>query len=176
MTIPSTIVIGFGNPGRLDDGLGPALAERIAADALDGVTATTDYQLNIEHAAEIAAHDRAIFVDASAAGDQPCFLRRLLPRPGASFSTHAVAPEAIIALAEQALGWRGEAYLLGVRGVDFDGFGERLSPPARANLETAAAVLLDALRRSRLADATTDGPICDSLLLRNSEPCNATSP
>ena len=50
------LLIGFGNPGRLDDGLGPALADAIEKLALPGVTVESNYQLTVEDAAEIAKH------------------------------------------------------------------------------------------------------------------------
>ena len=37
-----TLLIGYGNPGRLDDGLGPALAEAVAKLAIPGVTVEAD--------------------------------------------------------------------------------------------------------------------------------------
>jgi DNA-binding response OmpR family regulator len=42
------LVIGYGNPGRLDDGLGPALAETLQRLDLPGVTVDADYQLTAE--------------------------------------------------------------------------------------------------------------------------------
>ena len=54
-----TLVLGFGNPGRLDDGLGPAVVEALRAYELPGVTMDADYQLRVEDAAEIAGYDAA---------------------------------------------------------------------------------------------------------------------
>ena len=42
------LLIGFGNPARADDGLGPALAEEIESKNIPDVTVETDYQLTIE--------------------------------------------------------------------------------------------------------------------------------
>ena len=47
------LVIGYGNPGRQDDGLGAAVIERLEALGLEGVTVDADYQLNIEDAADM---------------------------------------------------------------------------------------------------------------------------
>jgi len=70
-----TLVIGVGNAGRQDDGLGPALVERLAGvkppervivQTPDGaVDAFWAYQLNIEDAAAVREYDRVVFVDAS---------------------------------------------------------------------------------------------------------------
>ena len=64
MTDKRILLIGYGNPGRADDGLGPALADRIEALDLPGLTVESDYQLSIEHAALAAGHDIVIFADA----------------------------------------------------------------------------------------------------------------
>ncbi|VGO14536.1 hypothetical protein PDESU_03099 [Pontiella desulfatans] len=61
----STLVIGYGNPGRLDDGLGPAFAERIQGLGLSGVTVESNYQLNIEDAELVSRYDTVVFADAS---------------------------------------------------------------------------------------------------------------
>lgn len=42
------LLIGYGNPGRGDDGLGPALAAAIEAMELPGVTVEADYQLMVD--------------------------------------------------------------------------------------------------------------------------------
>ena len=55
----TTLLIGYGNPGRGDDGLGPAFARRIAARGLPGVTVEIDYQLTVDHALMIAARGDA---------------------------------------------------------------------------------------------------------------------
>ena len=41
------LVIGYGNPGRLDDGLGPAFAERIQAMELPSVTVESNTSLTL---------------------------------------------------------------------------------------------------------------------------------
>ena len=64
ITVERLAPFGFGNPARGDDGLGPALIERLDALALEGVTTDSDYQLTIEDAALVAEHDVVVFVDA----------------------------------------------------------------------------------------------------------------
>ncbi|MHC4675441.1 MAG: hydrogenase maturation protease, partial [Planctomycetota bacterium] len=65
------LIIGYGNPGRLDDGLGPALANAVDKMNLPGVTAEADYQLAVEDAAALAQHDIVIFADADTCGNEP---------------------------------------------------------------------------------------------------------
>ncbi len=134
-----TLILGWGNPGRQDDGLGPALAGAIGADPPTGVDVETDYQLHVEDAAEVARYSRVLFVDADRVGPAPYSVRQLEPTDSSpiSFSTHSVAPEAILALSRDLFDAEPEAWLLGIRGYDFDDFGEGLSDRARNNLAAA---------------------------------------
>lgn len=143
MTSPRTLVLAWGNPGRGDDGLGPAFAARLAAEALPEVTVETDYQLQVEFAADVARHDRILFVDADRSPDSsPWWIERLHPATGgASFSTHSVAPGEVLALGRELFDAEPEAWLVGIHGYQFDALGEGLSPGARANLEAALAGL-----------------------------------
>ena len=150
-TLPRTLVLAWGNPGRLDDGLGPALAARLDSAPMEGVTVETDYQLQIEHAADLADSDRVIFVDADRTGPEPFSFRRLEPAGEAlRYTSHEASPSAVLALCEEISGRSPEAWLLGIRGYDFDEFGEELSPRAWANLERADAFVRVALHRTRL--------------------------
>ncbi|MBN1558065.1 MAG: hydrogenase maturation protease [Lentisphaerae bacterium] len=151
-----TLVIGFGNPGRLDDGLGPAAAAALEADPPAGVTVESDYQLTVEDAHAVAGHDVTVFVDADAAGPEPFGWSRVAPRTATGFSSHGVEPADVVGLARDLFGSRAGAYLLGIRGYRFDGFGETLSPPARRNLDAAVAFLRHALE-SRVFPDATDG-------------------
>jgi len=179
MAHPSTLVLGYGNPGRLDDGLGPALVEAIDALGLPGVTVLSDYQLSAEHAAELIDHDRVVFADAAVEVESPFFLRALLPRAAVSFTSHSMRPEAVLSLAIDTLGWQGEAYLLGIRGYEFNEFGERLSAAARENLDAATECLARALGvkgGGTMGDVVTGGPIQDSVRLSSGKnPCETTS-
>ena len=130
------LVLGYGNPGRQDDGVGPAIVEELARLALPGVTAESDYQLSIEAAADLAEADKAVFVDAALAGPEPFQVRRLAPSATISFSTHAFGPESVLAVCEDAYHRAPEALLVGVRGYEFD-IAEGLTSRARANSRAA---------------------------------------
>ena len=131
------LVIGFGNPGRGDDGLGPALAERIAAARLPGVEVEIDYQLVVEHAAMVAGVGTVYFLDATVdATLEPFVVRRIQPEPGLDFTSHVLAPGRVLALAAELYGARPEAWLVSIPGEDFE-LDERLSRPARDRLEAA---------------------------------------
>jgi hydrogenase maturation protease len=166
MSTPRVLVFGFGNPGRRDDGLGPAFAAALETCGLSGVTVDSDYQLTVEDAATIRDYDVVLFVDAALAGPAPFSLQRLdeiLPpivesngprHPDAaavSFSSHSASPGGVVALAARLFNAHPEAYVLGIRGYEFNEFGERLSPLAEANLAAALAFIKPALREGTLA-------------------------
>lgn len=151
----SVLVIGYGNPGRLDDGLGPALVAALETKGIPGVTVDADYQLNVEDASEIAKHDVVIFADASVKGREPYSFAEVKPGAVESFSTHSVEPEAVVAMAQDLFHAGTRAYALGIRGYRFNEFGEGLSEQARKNLESAVAFLEGIIRNDLIEDAAT---------------------
>ncbi|HSW46247.1 MAG TPA: hydrogenase maturation protease [Phycisphaerae bacterium] len=151
------LLIGYGNPGRGDDGLGPALAARIERLGLAGITIESDYQLCLEDGEAVARHDVAIFADADTTGEEPFSFRRVEPASSISFSTHSLRPEAVLGLAHDLFGARTEGYVLGIRGYDFNEFNESLSGRARANLELAAVFTEQVCREGDFARAAGAG-------------------
>jgi hydrogenase maturation protease len=139
---PRVLVLGYGNPGRQDDGLGPAVAAGIERLGWPNVTVSDNYQLNIEDALDVAAHDVVWFVDAAKTGARPYEVREISPVPIIEFTSHLVRPEAILAIARQCYGKSPQAFLLAVRGYDF-AFIEALTPAASDNLHFALAMLTD---------------------------------
>jgi len=142
---PRVLVLGYGNPGRQDDGLGPAVAERMEALRWPHVTAYDNYQLNIEDAVEVAEHDVIWFVDASRTGPAPFTIEAIAPAATLEFTSHLVRPEAILAMARQYYGRAPHAFLMGVRGYEFE-FVEALTPAATDNLRLAVEMLEKRLR------------------------------
>ena len=146
---PSVLFIGYGNPGRCDDGLGPALADRLETADLTGVDILSDYQLNIEHAHDLAAYDIAIFADAAHpgfgdSGAEAAFtFRELEAGNPTSFSTHSVSPQAVLRLANDMFQAKTQSYVLAITGDRFDEFSEGLSGKATENLEKAEAFIID---------------------------------
>jgi hydrogenase maturation protease len=146
------LVIGYGNPGRLDDGLGPACAEKIEALGIPGVKVDAAYQLAVEDAAEVARHDCVVFADASVAGDEPFSFKPVVPAAELSFSSHSVAPGAVVAMARALFGAGVEAFAIGIRGYKFNEFGETLSPRAEQNLLAAVRFLEETIRGNRFGE------------------------
>jgi hydrogenase maturation protease len=136
MTGKRVLVLGYGNPGRQDDGLGPALAERVREMELPNVTVEVDYQLNIEDATLLAEHDIVLFADASRSGLEPYELKKISAASDITFTTHSVSPESVLAICEDHFGPPPEAWILGIRGYEFE-FAEGLTAKAQANLSLA---------------------------------------
>lgn len=135
--LPKILFIGYGNPGRLDDGLGPALADRIEALSLKGMTVEADYQLAVENAFDVSRHDVVIFADAAVRGKAPFFFKQIHPQSPLSIGSHSISPEAVLFFAEKLFHSRARAYVLGIRGYEFNGYSEGLSERAGKNLEEA---------------------------------------
>ncbi len=152
------LLLGYGNPGRCDDGLGPALAARIERLGLPGVQVESDYQLNLEDAEAVARYDVVIFADASTSGIEPFSFTRVEPTRGLSFSTHSLRPEAVLALAAELFGARTQGYLLGIRGYAFGEYGESLTAEGRANLAAAEAFLVRVCRDGSFSEAAASVP------------------
>lgn len=144
------LVLGYGNPGRLDDGLGPALAAALEALAGENITIDSDYQLQVEYAEEVSRHDVVVFADASLAGREPYYVEEVVPVSGVSFSSHSLGPAEVLGLARDLFKAPCRGFVLGVRGYEFDEFGERLSSQARANLERAKDFLETVLKEGNV--------------------------
>lgn len=149
------LVIGFGNPARQDDGLGPAFVEAVEKLGLPHVVVDSNYQLTVEDAEAISHYDTAIFADASLEGDEPFTFRRIVPQNRREVSTHSVEPAAVLGLAQEAFQARTAGYLLGIRGHSFDMFVEEMTSRARDNLAAALAFMEPLLRSGELETAAT---------------------
>ena len=154
------LLLCYGNPGRLDDGLGPAFAEALEAAleqrSMAGVTVESDYQLTVEDARTVADHDVAVFVDASLVDAEPFSFRRIGPKAALTFSSHVVEPETVLALAEEVFKATPPAYVLAIRGDTFEEFGETISAPAQANMAAALEFLVRVIEQGSFERATQD--------------------
>ncbi len=147
------LLIGYGNPGRLDDGLGPELARIIESRKVPGVTVDANYQLNVEDAAAVAEHDVVIFADAAVSGNEPFSFSEVTASFELGFSSHSVEPDALMGLVRVMFESGTRGYILGIRGYDFNEFGERLSVKARENLDEAVSFVEGIIRDDLIEDA-----------------------
>jgi hydrogenase maturation protease len=137
------LVVGYGNPLRSDDGVGPAVAERLAADPrLRGADVRAEHQLTPELALDASAASFLVLIDAAedvAAGEVA--VRRLGPGGVAGDGpveeagpplTHHLDPGALLGLARQLFGAAPEdVVIVGIGPVSLD-VGETLSPEVEA--------------------------------------------
>jgi len=136
-TKPATLVIGIGNKGRNDDGLGWNFAAFIEQMRLPKVSIEYRYQLQIEDAYLISQYDRIFFADAShkkiEAGFEisPCNLSDQF-----YFSTHSQSPESILYLANALYQKCPPAFTIAIEGINWN-FEYTLTETAKHNLNKA---------------------------------------
>jgi hydrogenase maturation protease len=143
MSVAPLLVFGWGNLSRGDDALGPLFIERLRA-LCDGCGLTAqidfldDYQLQIEHALDLVGRQRVLFVDASLTCAAPFEVTPLQPLQDASFTTHAMSPQALMQVYRDLHGQAPPpCTLLAIRGEQFE-LGE---PPGAVALDNLAAAL-----------------------------------
>lgn len=119
MTVTS-LVIGYGNSLRGDDGLGRKLAQTIAEWQLPGVRSLDQHQLTPELAAELAQVELAIFIDAYLAKNHDSVTVQVIePSASVSFPSHFSNPQALLSLTQRVYGRCPHAWLVMVPGVNF---------------------------------------------------------
>lgn len=133
------LVIGWGNPSRGDDALGPLFVEQLQAAAGDALVEwLTDYQLQVEHALDLAGRERVLFVDAATQCSAPFEVTQVQPARDASFTTHALSPAALLQVYQQVgSGPAPPCSLLAIRAEHF----ELGQPPGAAALAHLAQAL-----------------------------------
>jgi len=137
-----TLIYGYGNPGRQDDGLGARFTELCEAwtinEKLNHITVDCNYQLNIEDAAIVAEYDTVIFVDASVVEEVEQFRLDPIQADNATieFTMHAVSVGYVVDLCQKIYGKTPHAYVLHIKAYEFD-FKEELTPLATENMMAA---------------------------------------
>jgi len=136
-----TLIIGYGNPLRGDDGLGWHAAQQLDMSIhIENVEIISCHQLTPELADPVSKADFVIFIDACW-GDAPGKICCGPVEVGLSSHTdskhttlsHYFDPPTLIALAQGLYGRRPEAFVLSVSSRSF-GYGEGLSPSVMALL------------------------------------------
>lgn len=152
-----TLLLGWGNPDRQDDGAAWHVLAEVArrsglpvpeeeGEAFAPLGSSLDLlfalQLNPEFSEIVAGYDRVAFIDAhtgSVANDLN--IRTLDPIFQTSPLTHHFTPESCLELTRQLYGANPEAWLVSVRGYRF-GFSHEMSAPTAALAQQAASALI----------------------------------
>lgn len=155
--VAPVLVFGWGNPSRGDDALGPLCVDRLRALGGYGgrVEFLDDFQLQVEHALDLVGRTQVLFVDASRSAVAPFEVLAVQARQDASFTTHAMSPQALLQVFRDI---HREApppcTLLGIRAAGF-ALGEPPSAQALHDLDAAVdwarAWISDACASARAA-------------------------
>jgi hydrogenase maturation protease len=155
--MPNTLIIGFGNMDRADDGVAfavvNALRYRLGQQALpedetglDALGSPVDsvflLQLTPDLMDEMGRYERIVFVDAHVdenMDDLHC--GPVLPEQATLTFTHHMSPEMLLALLKVLHAREPAGYLVSIRGHDFD-FHRRLSPETASQVEPAVERIL----------------------------------
>lgn len=152
-----SLILGFGNADRQDDGLAWHVLVGVAArhgqavrspdDDLPslpgGVDLLFQLQLTPELAEDLAAYDRVCFVDAHTGNiDEDVALSPVVPGYQASPFTHHLTPATCVAIAGALYGRAPKSVLVSVRGHVF-GFESELSAQSAALVPEAVNLIVD---------------------------------
>lgn len=134
--VNNTLIIGIGNYGRGDDGLGWTYLDLLASSGCEN-DLEYRYQLQIEDAELISKYGRVIFVDATLQDlSSEYILTPLTSERADSFTSHAIPPKHILYLCYELYGSSPEAFMLAIKGFDF-GLQHGLSKRAEYSLHAA---------------------------------------
>lgn len=144
-----TLIYGYGNIGRKDDGLGVLLAQRIedwiSNENIPNINVESNYQLNIEDAEIISHYNTVFFVDASLETINDVHLEKVVADDAKiEFSMHAISPAYVLQLCNSMFGKKPTVFVLHIKGFDWD-FVEGLSDDAERSLQKAFDLLTEQL-------------------------------
>jgi hydrogenase maturation protease len=131
---PTSLVYGIGNAGRQDDGLGWAFIDRLEQiRPRPRARLRRTYQLSLEDADLISRYTRVLFVDATKDPAVEAFsLSSPEPKLDFSFTSHAISVPSILATTQQCFEHVPDAYLLAIRGYEWE-LQQGLTSPAQHN-------------------------------------------
>ncbi len=151
-TIPKTLIIGYGNPDREDDGVAWHILQGVAQyfeipfpsslseeffNSHPSLHFMFDLQLIPEMSYEMAGYSRICFVDAhTGALENNLNIQKLERKFQNSPLTHHMTPQTILSILDSAFNHKPEAILVSVRGYQF-GFTNELSSRTKQLSEQA---------------------------------------
>lgn len=134
------LVLGWGNPSRGDDALGPLCVQQLRRawqHRGEAVEFLEDFQLQVEHALDLVGRRRVLLVDASRDGAAPFTASSVQAARDASYTTHALSAQALLQVFVVVQGHAPPpCTLLAIRGTRW-GLGDALSDTAAAHLQAA---------------------------------------
>ena len=143
LNLKNTMIFGIGNLARQDDGLGWAFLDEIEKKDVFKGELHYRYQLNIEDAETISNAENVIFVDSYTGNlEENCILEECKMNGEITFTTHALNPEAVLALSKDIYCKQPKAYVLKIKGYEWE-LEEGLSNKGKRNLNEALKLISD---------------------------------
>jgi hydrogenase maturation protease len=136
-----SLVIGIGNNGREDDGLGWAFLDNLPKKYASKIDIEYRYQLQVEDAELISKYTHVLFVDA----DKRLFpkgfqIAKTTAKDSSSYTSHELQPESILNLCQMIYKKNPLCYNLGISGSSFN-LKIGLTATGTQNLQNALAHL-----------------------------------
>jgi hydrogenase maturation protease len=151
--IAPILVIAVGNESRGDDALAPLLL-RDLQDWVNGhklqdrIELLEDFQLQVEHAADMLERELVLFIDAGMGTPPPYTFYRIQANEGHALLSHALAPEDVLTAYVQVYREAPPpSFVLCLRGEQFE-LGAALSAHAGQHLERAYAFMQQLLQEA----------------------------
>lgn len=142
----NTLIIGIGNSGRRDDGLGWAFVNEIQSRMPDDFDYEWRYQLQVEDSELICNYKRVIFVDATTEELHSGFsFSKCELAEHYYFSSHAQNPETVVYLAATLYDAQPDAYMMAICGVEWE-LKEGLSESAITHLNKAISHFFEVIQ------------------------------
>jgi hydrogenase maturation protease len=117
----STLLIGIGNSGRQDDGLGWAFLDAIQAWGQFRGDLTYRYQMQVEDAELVSQYEQVVFVDAHHGALPGGFAwQTCVPSEDFEFTTHVLPPQAVLYLCKDLYGKTPQGSVLLLEGTEWE--------------------------------------------------------
>lgn len=138
----SCLIVGIGNVGRQDDGLGWAFVDWLEdTGACSRARLVRCYQLQLEDADLVSRVRMVLFVDSTKEDQVESFAVSIPePRLDFSFTSHALSVQSVLATSRQCFDYVPQCHLLAIRGHEWE-LAVGLTPAAQANLDAATSYL-----------------------------------
>lgn len=137
-----SLIIGYGNDLRCDDGAGRAVADRIEAMAIPGVEVRSVQQLAPELTLDIACADTVVFVDASVDVAETSMATVTAEAVSLPTMTHYNTPASLLALTATVGRAPEHAVAISIPVTEL-GLGVELTPMTELAVESAITMILD---------------------------------
>jgi hydrogenase maturation protease len=149
--VPGTLIIGYGNLMRGDDGIGCQAARALEQHFWNdpNVEVVAAQQLTPEMAEDLAQRDFVLFLDASF-GEQPGTIKRITvsPEPGPGGLSHHLTPSLLLTAAEQLYGDAPFAMSITMAGWSFE-LGQKMSQIANRRMPDLIRLAREAVEAHR---------------------------